>query len=85
MPKPLTKPPVYPLSLTREALEAAMGLKRPTSQPLFKGTKMAVQHPSGKVVIGISFSLLDQLQTAALPKENLSDTILRLYPAAPAA
>lgn len=32
----------------------------------------------GKFDVGISHALYDQLQTAALPKENLSDTVIRL-------
>lgn len=81
MPKPTTKPPRYRLTVTHLALLAAMSRK----PPLFKPT-IALKRPDGKVDIGISYNTLDQLQTAALPKENLSDTLLRLYPpAAPAA
>lgn len=83
MPKPTTKPPQYRLTVSKAAFWAAMG--RGPGNPLFKPPKVAIQRADGKVDIGISYNLLDQLQTAALPKENLSDTIIRLYPAAPAA
>lgn len=81
MPKQTTKPPRYRLTVTHAALLAAQS----RTPPLFKPT-IAIRRPDGKVDVAISFNTLDQLQTAALPKENLSDTLLRLYPpAAPAA
>lgn len=32
----------------------------------------------GKFDVGVSHALYDQLQTASLPRENLSDTVIRL-------
>lgn len=39
---------------------------------------IGVLRPDGKYDIVVTPSLIDQLQTAALPKENLSDTVLRI-------
>lgn len=39
---------------------------------------LGVSRPDGKWEVPVSPALYDQLQTAALPKENLSDTVLRL-------
>lgn len=39
---------------------------------------LCVPRSDGKYDMPVSASLYDQLQTAALPKENFSDTILRL-------
>lgn len=73
MSKQLTTPALYRLTLTDEAFDA-VGANKP-----FK-FKAAFQRPDGKWNVAIAMSTLDQLQTAALPKENLSDTVLRLYP-----
>lgn len=78
MPKQTTKPPTYRLTLTQPAVAAAIGLTG--SKALFRTPKIGVPRSDGKIDVGISYNLLDQLQTAALPKENLSDTLLRLYP-----
>lgn len=70
------KPPPYRLTLKDEAavkafaqLMARMKVSRPT---------VGISRPDGKYDVAISHSLLDQLQTSALPKENLSDTVLRI-------
>ena len=64
--------PQYRLTLTKLSCQAL--------QRLSMKIRIGVMRPDGKVDIAISFSLLDQLQSAALPKENLSDTILRIAP-----
>lgn len=67
------KPLFYRLTLAPEAFTAVASV--------IKGqipVKAAFQRPDGKWDCAISFSLLDQLKTAALPKENLSDTVLRI-------
>jgi hypothetical protein len=72
--KPKTKPPLYRLTLTMDAIQAAV---RGPNKHLFKPTRSFLR-PDGRLDVGISFALLDQLQTAALPKENLSDTLVRI-------
>ncbi len=39
---------------------------------------VGISRPDGRYDVGISMGLLDQLQTASLPKENLSDTLVRI-------
>lgn len=75
MPKPLTKPPFYRLTLTSPAMAmlAAWKAARKPATVIY-----ASQREDSKYDVAISFNLLDQLQTAALPKENLSDTVLRI-------
>lgn len=68
MPKPLTKPQLYRLTLSAEAFELWCKTKH----------SIASIRPDGKWEVAITYGLLDQLQTAALPKENLSDTVLRI-------
>jgi hypothetical protein len=68
------KPPLYRLTLTMDAIQVAL---RGPNKKLFKPTRSALR-PDGRIDVGITFGLLDQLQTAALPKENLSDTVLRI-------
>ena len=68
------KPPLYRLTLTREAVQAAVMSK---NKSLFRPTRAYIR-PDGNIDVGITHGLLDQLQTAALPKENLSDTVLRI-------
>lgn len=75
MPKPTTKPPLYRLTLTRAAFWAAMERNKPLFQSF-----LVFERRDDRLDVGITYALLDQLQTAALPKENLSDTLLRLYP-----
>ncbi len=72
--KQTSKPPLYRLTLTMDAIQAAV---RGPNKTLFKPTRSFLR-PDGRLDVGISFGLLDQLQTAALPKENLSDTVLRI-------
>lgn len=67
-----TKPPLYRLTLSRTAYFAAAEVKR-----IFK-PQIPFERQDSKVDVGISHNTLDQLQTAALPKENLSDTVLRI-------
>lgn len=74
MPKPLTKPPLYRLTLTAAALRAAV---QSPNKRLFKPSRSYLR-PDGRIDVGITFALLDQLQTASLPKENLSDTVVRI-------
>lgn len=75
MPKPLTKPSLYRLTLAPNAMAALaqwfVANKRGSSF-------LAVMRPDAKYDVAITHSMLDQLQTAALPKENLSDTVLRI-------
>lgn len=77
MPRPLTKPPRYRLTVTDAA---GMVLVRCVRTK--RGFPMPIGRADGRFDIGITFGLLDQLQTAALPKENLSDTLLRIAPKA---
>lgn len=74
MSKPLTKPPLYRLTLRPDALQA-FSIVMATQKPPRMG--VAVLRPDGKYDVGISQSLFDQLQTHARPKENLSDTMVR--------
>ena len=62
--------PQYRLTLTKASCSAL--------QQISRKIRIGVLRNDGKVDVAISFSLLDQLQTSALPKENLSDTILRI-------
>ena len=73
MPKPKVKPPLYRLTVEAKVFWQVHErfLKRPA---------LAFKRGDGKIDIGIDYNLLDQLKTAALPKENLSDTLARLYP-----
>ena len=66
----LSPPPFYRITLSRAAFNLfATRAKR---------MHVAVERNDGKIDLGVSFNTLDQLRTAALPKENLSDTIIRL-------
>jgi hypothetical protein len=76
MPAPLTKPQLYRLTLKSEAAVVAFCQLLANQKPPRLG--VGVSRPDGKYDVGISMSLLDQLQTASLPKENLSDTLLRI-------
>lgn len=66
------QPPLYRLTLSRAAYFASAEAKR-----IFK-PQVPFERSDGKVDVGIPHSTLDQLQTAARPKENLSDTVLRI-------
>lgn len=71
--KQKTSPPMYRLTLAPDAFAAVAGaVKGPIS------LKAAIHRPDGKWDCAITFSLLDQLKTAAFPEENLSDTVLRI-------
>jgi len=65
-------PPHYLLTLTDKAFRVF------AETMVFKRLHVSVRRPDGKIDIAISHSLYDQLQTAALPRENLSDTIIRI-------
>ncbi len=64
------KPPLYRLTVTHDAFSALLSMAKPVG---------AMRRADGKFDVGISFSLLDQLKTAALPQENLSNTVLRIW------
>lgn len=73
MPRPLTKPPKVRLTLTKEATKVfSKVVQCPTAGWL------CVRRSYGKYDLPVSQSLYDQMQTAALPGENFSDTLLRL-------
>lgn len=62
------------LTLTQESL-CGLSLIAPV-RPM--SVRPVMVRADGKFDVGISHALYDQLQTAALPKENLSDTVIRL-------
>lgn len=62
--------PFYRLTLTNAAFNLFAAKCR--------AMKVAIRRNDGRIDVGIDFNLLDQLRTASLPKENLSDTIVRL-------
>ena len=64
-------PAMYLLTLSDKAFQLFI-------TTMTKSGKFAILRPDGKWDVGISFNTLDQLKTAALPKENLSDTVVRL-------
>ena len=71
--RPKFKPPKVRLTLSKDATEVfSKVVKCPA------GGWLCVPRSDGKYDLPVSQSLYDQLQTAALPKENFSDTILRL-------
>jgi hypothetical protein len=76
----ITKPELYRLTLNSEAAVRAFARLLARQKPPRMG--VGTSRPDGKYDVGISRSLLDQLQTHALPKENLSDTLLRVDAAA---
>lgn len=78
MSRPLTKPQLYRLTLRTNAIVPFSILMANQNPPRLV---MARQRPDGKYDVGISHALFDQLQTASLPSENLSDTIVRVVPA----
>lgn len=73
----------YRLTLNRESL-LGLSLISPAKTP-----RPVLPRADGKFDVSVSHALYDQLQTAALPKENLSDTVIRLakagYPRPPVA
>lgn len=75
MAKPLTKPQNMRLTLQPNALQAYMDLMASQKPPR---VAFAVGRPDGKYDVPVSVALYDQLQTHAKPKENLSDTLVRV-------
>lgn len=72
MAKPLTKPPLFRLTLSQQGLQdLPIAFKLRSVPPMNRRT-------DGKVDVWVSNGLVDQLQTAARPKENLSDAVTRL-------
>lgn len=65
------KPGFYPLTLTPEVFALVV------AQPIFK-TRFAVCKPNGKWNVAITMSTKEQIETAALPGENWSDTVKRM-------
>lgn len=63
-------PPLYRLTLSNAAFNLFAAKLR--------SMKVTYRRPDGRIDVGIDFNLLDQLQTSSLPRENLSDTIVRL-------
>jgi hypothetical protein len=72
--RPKFKPPKARLTLTKEATQVFSKVVRCQ----FAAGWLCVPRSDGKYDLPVSNSLYDQLQTAALPSENFSDTILRL-------
>lgn len=75
MSKPLTKPALYRLTLKPDAIIAYVQLMANQKPPR---TGVGYSRPDGRYDVGITNGLLDQLQTAASPNENLSDTVRRI-------
>lgn len=70
--KQKTSLPFYRLTLSQAALLVIPNVVK------FRRMPAMLKRADGKIDILISLPLLDQLKTASLPKENLSDTVLRL-------
>lgn len=68
-------PPKYRLTLSNEAF---LAVAEQCSRAFIGDGRGIVKRNDGKWDIAISRSLLDQLHTAAFPRENLSDTVLRI-------
>lgn len=62
------------LTLTQDAL-CGLSLIAPV-RPM--SVRPVMVRADGKFDVGVSHALYDQLQTASLPRENLSDTVIRL-------
>jgi hypothetical protein len=75
MEQKVAKPNRYLLTLSVEAIQAAMRFS--PKQP-FRPARTVWLRP-GFYGVSISFGLLDQLNTVAQPNENLSDTVLRIF------
>lgn len=60
------------LTLAQPALVLAMTKSSPLAG------EMHLKRPDGKWDVGVSFGIFKNLQESALPKENLSDTVLRI-------
>lgn len=68
------KPPVsFRLTLKRDAVIALA--KAPKKPFIFMPM---IARPDGGADVAVSISIADQLMTAARPRENLSDTVLRI-------
>lgn len=61
----------YRLTLSPEAFALAVGKKSPLAG------EVAFRRPDGKWNVAISMAIAEQLVESALPKENLSDTVIR--------
>lgn len=75
MAKPTTKPVPMRLTLQPNALQAFSEMMAAQKPPRMG---VAVLRPDGKYDVPVSAALYDQLQTHARPKENLSDTLIRV-------
>jgi len=67
----ITTRPLYRLTLSHEAFKLI--------QPRLKYLSLGYLMRGDRIDVPISMGLLDQLKTAALPRENLSDTIVRIH------
>lgn len=65
------KPGFFPLTLTPDVFALIV------AKPIFK-TPFAVCKPNGKWNVAISMGTREQIETAALPGENWSDTVKRM-------
>jgi hypothetical protein len=72
MPRPSTRPDKMRLTLSTAATVA---LPKVVKSP---SAWVCVRRNDGQYDVPVSAALYDQLQTAALPRENFSDTLLRL-------
>lgn len=72
MPYPTTRPDRVRLTLSKDA---TVVLPKVVKGP---SVWICVRRNDGKYDVPVSPALYDQLQTAALPRENFSDTLLRL-------
>jgi hypothetical protein len=71
--KPAKKPtPLFRLTLSAEAFVLAITKSKPLAG------KAASARPDGKWDVFISVSAADQLMQMSEPKENLSDTVVRI-------
>lgn len=75
MPKNLTKPPLLRLTLKADAIHIFARLMVSQKPPR---VGIGVMRHDGKYDVGVTAGFIDQLQTASLPQENLSDTLVRI-------
>lgn len=66
------------LRLTLNSDEAAMAFAQLMANQRPPRLVGGYSRPDGKYDVPISYSLMDQLQTHAIARENLSDTVLRV-------
>ena len=64
--------PLFRLTLSAEAFALALTKSKPLAG------KVAYSRPDGKWDVGVTPATADQLHQMAEPKENLSDTVLRI-------